>query len=83
MANVELFNHPTNDAWCRDHGPIFVRNDRSGEVAITDWKFWELVGRKIPPPTAWTTVGSRPASPARSCGGRSRTRWCSRGDQST
>jgi agmatine deiminase len=39
MANVELYNHPTNDAWCRDHGPIFVRNERTGEVAVTDWKF--------------------------------------------
>jgi agmatine deiminase len=48
MANVEFYNHPTNDAWCRDHGPIFVRNDRTGEVAITDWKFnsW---GGKYPP----------------------------------
>jgi len=48
MANVELFNHPTDDAWCRDHGPIFVRNDRTGEVALTDWKFnsW---GGKYPP----------------------------------
>ena len=39
MANVEFFDHPTNDTWCRDHGPIFVRNDRTGEVALTDWVF--------------------------------------------
>ncbi|HXQ80014.1 MAG TPA: agmatine deiminase family protein [Opitutaceae bacterium] len=39
MANVECFDHPTNDSWCRDHGPIFVRNDSSGEVALTDWVF--------------------------------------------
>jgi len=39
MANVEFFDHPTNDSWCRDHGPIFVRNDRTGEVALTDWVF--------------------------------------------
>jgi agmatine deiminase len=39
MGNVEFFGHPTNDAWCRDHGPIFVRNDRTGEVALTDWGF--------------------------------------------
>jgi agmatine deiminase len=39
MDNVEFFDHPTNDAWCRDHGPIFVRNDRTGEVALTDWAF--------------------------------------------
>lgn len=47
-ANVELFNHPTNDAWCRDHGPIFVRNDRSGEVALTDWQY-NAWGGKYPP----------------------------------
>ncbi len=39
MANVEFFNHPTNDSWCRDYGPIFVRNDRTAEVALTDWVF--------------------------------------------
>jgi agmatine deiminase len=39
MANVELYSHPTNDAWCRDNGPIFVRNDATGEVALTDWVF--------------------------------------------
>ena len=48
LANVEFYNHPTNDAWCRDHGPIFVRNHRTGEVAVTDWEFnsW---GGKYPP----------------------------------
>jgi agmatine deiminase len=47
-ANVEFFAHPTNDAWCRDHGPIFVRNDRTGEVAITDWQH-NAWGGKYPP----------------------------------
>jgi agmatine deiminase len=48
MANVEFFDHLTNDAWCRDHGPIFVRSGRTGKVAVTDWKFnsW---GGKYPP----------------------------------
>lgn len=36
---VDLYNHPTNDVWCRDHGPIFIKNDETGQVAITDWKF--------------------------------------------
>ena len=39
MSRVTFFDHPTDDAWCRDHGPIFVKNDRTGEVAITDWPF--------------------------------------------
>ena len=39
LSRVTFHDHPTDDAWCRDHGPIFVRNDRTGEVAITDWEF--------------------------------------------
>jgi agmatine deiminase len=48
MANVEFYPHPTNDAWCRDHGPIFVRNDRTGRVAVTDWTY-NAWGGKYPP----------------------------------
>lgn len=39
MERVFFHPHPTNDAWCRDHGPIFIRNDATGEVALTDWRF--------------------------------------------
>ena len=39
LARVTFFDHPTNDAWCRDHGPIFVQHPRTGEVAVTDWSF--------------------------------------------
>jgi len=39
LSRVEIFDHATDDAWCRDHGPIFVKNDRTGEVALTDWQF--------------------------------------------
>ena len=38
-AQVTFFNHATNDCWCRDHGPIFVRNVHTGEVALTDWSY--------------------------------------------
>jgi agmatine deiminase len=24
--NIEFYFHPTNDAWCRDHGPAFIVN---------------------------------------------------------
>lgn len=48
MARVAFFDHPTNDAWCRDHGPIFVKNDRTGEVAVTDWAY-NAWGDKYPP----------------------------------
>jgi len=39
LSRIEIFAHTTDDAWCRDHGPIFVKNDRTGEVAVTDWQF--------------------------------------------
>lgn len=48
MAQVDFFDHPTNDAWCRDHGPIFIKNDRTGEVALTDWRY-NAWGDKYPP----------------------------------
>ena len=48
LSRVRLYNHPTNDAWCRDHGPIFVKSDRTGEVAITDWEH-NAWGGKYPP----------------------------------
>ena len=41
--------HPTNDAWCRDHGPIFVqRPDPERPQAIVDWGF-NAWGGKYPP----------------------------------
>jgi agmatine deiminase len=48
MTRVQFYDHPTNDAWCRDHGPIFVRNDKTGEVALTDWAY-NAWGGKYPP----------------------------------
>jgi len=49
-GNVFFHSNPTNDAWCRDHGPIFVQ--RAGphgpEQAVVDWKF-NAWGDKYPP----------------------------------
>jgi agmatine deiminase len=39
LTRVKFYDHPTNDTWCRDHGPIFVKHRRTGEVAVTDWVF--------------------------------------------
>ena len=49
-GNVFFHYNPTNDAWCRDHGPIFVqrRAGRSAEEAIVDWGF-NAWGGKYPP----------------------------------
>ena len=48
LSKVTLYDHPTKDAWCRDHGPIFVKNDKTGEVALTDWDY-NAWGDKYPP----------------------------------
>ena len=45
---LELFDHPNNDVWCRDHGPVFVQHPATGEVAVTDWEF-NAWGGKFPP----------------------------------
>ena len=48
LANITFYDHPTNDAWCRDHGPIFVKHRKTGEVALTDWAY-NAWGDKYPP----------------------------------
>lgn len=40
--------HTSNDVWARDFGPIFVRNEATGEVAITNWGY-NAWGGKYPP----------------------------------
>ncbi len=48
LTKVTFYDHPTNDAWCRDHGPIFVKNQLTGELAVTDWVHTAW-GGKYPP----------------------------------
>ena len=45
---IHLYQIPTNDAWARDHGPVFIKNDahkkpslkhEESGIAIVDWKF--------------------------------------------
>lgn len=55
---VELFDHPHNDVWCRDHGPIFVRNAAHGRLAVTDWGF-NAWGGKFPPWNLDDTIPGR------------------------
>lgn len=49
LSRVQFFFHPTNDAWCRDHGPAFLVNP-SAEVGkiIVDWGY-NAWGGKYPP----------------------------------
>ncbi len=50
VGSVFFHRNPTNDAWCRDHGPIFVQRTRAGvrEQAIVDWGY-NAWGGKYPP----------------------------------
>lgn len=49
LSKVEFFFHPTNDAWCRDHGPAFLVNEMAGKgKAIVDWGY-NAWGGKYPP----------------------------------
>jgi agmatine deiminase len=48
MSNIQLFEHQTNDSWCRDHGPDFLVNFNSNKKLVLDWGYnsW---GGKYPP----------------------------------
>lgn len=46
--NLQFHHFPTNDAWCRDHGAIFVVRDESPQLAALDWNY-NAWGNKYPP----------------------------------
>ncbi|HEX5171655.1 MAG TPA: agmatine deiminase family protein [Cyclobacteriaceae bacterium] len=49
LQNVNFFLHPTNDAWCRDHGPAFLINPQAEhKKMIVDWGY-NAWGEKYPP----------------------------------
>jgi agmatine deiminase len=52
-VNVFFYHHPTNDAWCRDHGPAFVQRPPGADsteprTIIVDWGY-NAWGEKYPP----------------------------------
>ncbi|MDF2433440.1 MAG: agmatine deiminase, partial [Mucilaginibacter sp.] len=48
LSKVEFFEFPTNDAWCRDHGPAFLINPETKQKVIIDWGY-NAWGGKYPP----------------------------------
>lgn len=48
LRNIQFFIHPTNDAWCRDHGPAFLINPKEKKKMIVDWGY-NAWGGKYPP----------------------------------
>lgn len=45
---VEIPVHPSNDSWCRDHGPAFLINPETKERLIVEWGY-NAWGGKYPP----------------------------------
>lgn len=49
LNRIRFFFHPTNDAWCRDHGPAFLINPAAVQPKIiVDWNY-NAWGNKYPP----------------------------------
>jgi agmatine deiminase len=45
---ITFYEIPTNEPWCRDHGPIFLTREKDPKLAVVDWDYngW---GNKYPP----------------------------------
>ena len=48
MEWITFYRIPTNEPWCRDHGPIFLTRDREPKLALVDWDY-NAWGNKYPP----------------------------------
>ncbi len=49
IKKISFCIHPTNDAWCRDHGPAFLINPTAEhQKVIIDWNY-NAWGNKYPP----------------------------------
>jgi agmatine deiminase len=48
LKGVTFYRIPTNEPWCRDHGPIFLTRKEEPRLAIVDWEY-NAWGGKYPP----------------------------------
>ena len=48
MERIAFHRIPTNEPWCRDHGPIFLARDADPKLAVVDWDY-NAWGGKYPP----------------------------------
>src|SRR5690606_10604489 len=55
---VRYFRIPTNDAWVRDHGPIFVLREIDERLAALDFEY-NAWGGKYPPYDLDRAAGAR------------------------
>jgi agmatine deiminase len=59
LNNIFCHLHPTNDSWCRDHGPAFLINpEAENKKVIVDWEY-NAWGGKYPPYNADNQIPSR------------------------
>ncbi len=45
---ITYYEIPTNEPWCRDHGPIFLTREENPKLAVVDWDY-NAWGGKYPP----------------------------------
>ena len=48
LERVTFYRISTNEPWCRDHGPIFLKRNEEPQLAIVDWDY-NAWGGKYPP----------------------------------
>src|SRR5882672_1671831 len=48
LSKIQFHFNPTNDAWCRDHGPAFLVNRKEKKKIVVDWGY-NAWGGKYPP----------------------------------
>jgi agmatine deiminase len=48
MEQITFYRLPTNEPWCRDHGPIFLTRKRDPKLVVVDWDY-NAWGNKYPP----------------------------------
>ena len=48
LERITFHHVPTNEPWCRDHGPTFLTRQEEPQLAIVDWDY-NAWGGKYPP----------------------------------
>lgn len=49
LGKINFYTIPTNDAWCRDHGPAFLLNKKNPKLKVVVSWLYNAWGNKYPP----------------------------------